>query len=157
MNKDSTTDLDTITISAGQDMSSVNLGDLDLTIPALDTIDISTLNSGFTGSTFSGPYTINTIGNSSLNYNYTTNWAPMISSAQGSNQLDVKGDANFEGDIKWKGRSIGDMLEKIESRLAILTPDPKKLEHFEALKKAYENYKTLERLCQLEEKDDEQQ
>ena len=66
--------------------------------------------------------------------------------------LEVNGDANFEGDIKWRGRSLGDMLKSIEDRLAILTPDPAKLEHFEALKKAYDHYKTLEALCILPDK-----
>lgn len=63
-----------------------------------------------------------------------------------SYDLEVKGDANFEGDIKLKGKSIGKMLEKIEDRLAILQPDPAKLEKYESLRKAYEHYKTLERL-----------
>ena len=61
--------------------------------------------------------------------------------------LSVTGDATFEGDIKWKGRSLGKLLETIEDRLSILQePDPKKLEKYAALKKAYEHYKTLERL-----------
>ena len=60
--------------------------------------------------------------------------------------LQVTGDADFEGDIKWKGRSLGKMLEGIEDRLAILQPDPAKLEKFEALKKAYDHYKLLEKL-----------
>lgn len=77
--------------------------------------------------------------------NITTSATPSIS---------VSGDANFDGDIKWKGRSLGDMLETIENRLSILVPDPEKLEHFEALKKAYEHYKTLEALCQLPTKED---
>lgn len=68
--------------------------------------------------------------------------------------LHVEGDAEFKGDIKWKGRSLGDMLETIERRLAILKPDPEKLEHFEALRKAYEHYKTLEALCDLPKKED---
>lgn len=56
-------------------------------------------------------------------------------------------DAEFEGDIKWKGRSLGKLLEKIEDRLAILQePDSEKLEKFAALKKAYDNYKLLEKL-----------
>ena len=56
-------------------------------------------------------------------------------------------DAEFEGDIKWKGRSLGKLLEKIEDRLAILQePTPEKLEKFAALKKAYEHYKFLEKL-----------
>lgn len=65
-----------------------------------------------------------------------------------SNSLDVKGNANFEGDLKIKGKSILETLEKIESRLAILQPDPAKLEKYEALRKAYEHYKLLEKLVQ---------
>jgi hypothetical protein len=41
------------------------------------------------------------------------------------------------------------MLTTIEKRLAILTPDPAKLEHFAALQKAYQHYKTLEALCEV--------
>ena len=65
----------------------------------------------------------------------------------GSTGLKVTSDAEFDGDIKWKGRSLGKMLETIEDRLAIIQdPDPKKLEKFAALKKAYDNYKLLEKL-----------
>jgi hypothetical protein len=39
------------------------------------------------------------------------------------------------------------MIEKIQERLAILVPDPHKLEKFAALKAAYENYLLLEKLC----------
>jgi hypothetical protein len=46
-------------------------------------------------------------------------------------------------------------METLEKRLAILQPDPEKLEHFDALQKAYEHYKTLEALCQLPKKDKE--
>jgi hypothetical protein len=69
--------------------------------------------------------------------------------------LHVTSDAKFDGDIKWKGRSLGDMLASIEKRLAILTPDPAKLEHFEALQKAYQHYKTLEALCEIPETKDD--
>ena len=61
--------------------------------------------------------------------------------------LRVTGEAEFDGDIKWKGRSLGSLLEKIEDRLAILQPDPEKLEKFAALKASYEHYKLLEALC----------
>jgi hypothetical protein len=67
--------------------------------------------------------------------------------------LNVKGDADFEGDVKIKGVSLAKTLEDINSRLAILVPDPAKLEHFEALKKAYNHYKMLEALCDLPTKD----
>jgi len=66
--------------------------------------------------------------------------------------LHVTSDAEFDGDIKWKGRSLGDLLMTIEKRLSILVPDPEKLEHFEALQKAYKHYKTLEALCETPSK-----
>jgi hypothetical protein len=50
-------------------------------------------------------------------------------------------------DITLGGKSLKDFMAKMEERLAILVPDPKKLEKFEALKKAYEHYKTMESLC----------
>ena len=61
--------------------------------------------------------------------------------------LHVSGDAEFEGNVKIKGRDIIKLFEKIEDRLAILAdPDPKKLEKFAALKKAYDHYKLMEKL-----------
>ncbi len=42
--------------------------------------------------------------------------------------LKVNGDANFDGDITVKGRSITQTLEKIEERLAILPPPNLELE-----------------------------
>ena len=69
--------------------------------------------------------------------------------------LHVSGSAEFDGDVKIKGVSIAKILEDIQSRLAILQPDPAKLEHFAALKKAYEHYKTLEALCELPKEDKE--
>jgi len=128
----------------------------------LTTADISTLNnmnyttsgfhgsygnvvisSGGTGSATTNPYTTNTTGS----YLYSTGAGTQWSTITPSSNLNVKGDAEFEGDIKWKGRSLGKLMEKIEDRLAILQePDPEKLEKFAALKKAYDHYKTLERL-----------
>lgn len=51
-----------------------------------------------------------------------------------------------DGDLIVKGKNIGEIIDKIEKRLSILVPDPKKLEKYEALKKAYEHYKLLESL-----------
>ena len=52
------------------------------------------------------------------------------------------------------GGKMRERLEAIEARLNILVPDPAKLEKYEALQKAYEHYKTMERLCVEEEGDD---
>ena len=53
-----------------------------------------------------------------------------------------------DGDIKWNGRSLGNLLEKIEDRLAILVdPTPERLERFAALREAYDAYKLIDTLC----------
>lgn len=67
--------------------------------------------------------------------------------------IQVKGDAEFDGDIKVQGKSLNAWMETMEKRLAILVPNPKKLKQYEALQKAYKHYKMLEALC--EEQDDE--
>ena len=54
--------------------------------------------------------------------------------------LEVKGDANFEGNVTIKGKSIADSLERIEERLAILRPNEDleaKWENLRGLRKAY--------------------
>jgi len=129
------------------------------TIPALTTIDISSLSSLWNppsgNITISAPNAGSILTSAGSNGSYWGNTgAYSIHSTNPKSALEVTGDANFEGDIKWKGRSLGDMLETIERRLGILVPDPEKLEHFEALKKAYEHYKTLEALCTVPKKDD---
>ena len=114
----------------------------------------TTLNS------YAGSFNINTggAGNSTITipgggssvtvpYSYTTS----VSNTQPT--LNVTGEANFDSDVKIKGRSIVKMIEGIEKRLAILQPDPKKLEKFEALQKAYAHYKLLEALLHEEDKD----
>jgi hypothetical protein len=71
---------------------------------------------------------------------------PLINSSGTS--IQVKGDAEFDGNVKIKGHDIVKLLEKIEDRLAILIdPTPEKLEKFQALKTAYDNYKLMEKLC----------
>jgi hypothetical protein len=129
-------------------------------IDAGTTIDYSSiLNSSLTGAIGSysttspnyGNVTISTAGSNA--FFSTTNGSSWSTSANPSS-LQVTGNAEFEGDVKIKGVSITDAIDKINKRLAILVPDPAKLEHFEALKRAYENYKTLEALCELPEEDE---
>ena len=61
----------------------------------------------------------------------------------GEDGIDLKEGA----DIKIGNRSLVKFMETLEQRLAILQPDPEKLEQFAALKAAYEHYKLLEALC----------
>ena len=130
----------------------------------IDTIDLSSLNmaystigasgSNYTSSTAAGAN--GTSGN--YNYYYTTSptWSTgNVTIGSGASGLHVTSDAEFDGDIKWKGRSLTKLLESIEDRLAILqNPDPKKLEKFAALKKAYDHYKLMEKLVGEIEDDD---
>lgn len=122
---------DTITLDVSGLENSLNFSDMSFTSGT----------AGATGSTGNFIWTTNNTG-PSFNSNYYS-----IGSVGTNSQLHVKGDAEFEGDIKIKGRSVAKTLDKIADRLAILEdPDPKKLEKYAALKKAYENYKMLERL-----------
>jgi len=103
------------------------------------TVPYLTINNGTSGTGLNyGTYQYHT--------NNTAPWVTVNPNTQGT--LDVKGDANFEGDIKFKGKSLEELFAKIEDRLAILQPDPAKLEKYEALRKAYDHYKLLEKLIQ---------
>lgn len=125
-----------------------------------DQIDISDLDINMSTITIPSPtFTGNvTIPNSSFTVGATGSAGGYLYSTAGMNGsswmtaspssgLSVKGDADFEGDVKIQGHSILHILKKLEDRLAILQePDPAKLEKYAALKKAYDHYKTLERL-----------
>jgi len=112
------------------DISTIDLNNLD-TI----TIDTSSLTGNHSNTFYSYQY-------NSGNFSF-----PQITTTGQSSGLSVKGDAEFDGDVKIQGHSILHLMKKIEDRLAILQePTPEKLEKYAALKKAYEHYKTLERL-----------
>ncbi len=125
-------------------------------IPSLNTSDIITINS--LGGSYdytnmaSGSVTIDT---SSYGFNGSTYFGNITESSSAV-KITNNGIEMPEGsDISIDGKSLKHFMDTMEKRLAILQPNPKKLEKFEALKKAYTHYKTLEALCDLEE-DDEQ-
>lgn len=60
------------------------------------------------------------------------------------NSLSVKGDADFEGEVTIKGKSLTEMFGKIEERLAILHPNPELEEKWDELKELGKRYKELE-------------
>jgi len=95
----------------------------------------------------SGSYTWTT--NSTGGYNLGTvispSWKDDYNASYNDAKLQVKGDAEFEGDVKIKGRSISEMFEKIEARLAILHPNEKLEEKWEELKKLGDAYRALEK------------
>ena len=76
----------------------------------------------------------------------STNWGnitlaePNIKGAT----LSVKGDADFEGELTIKGKSLSEMFEKIEERLAILHPNEKLEGKWDELKELGKRYRELE-------------
>jgi len=140
------------------------------TIPADQEIDLSFNNTvtinNTTANSIRSTGSIYTTNGGTGNYVYTTSPTQYyVNSAGGGSgsglyssapsSLNVKGDAEFEGKIKVNGQDLGEFMETISKRLSILVPDPKKLEHFKALQKAYDHYKTLEALCELPEEKNE--
>jgi hypothetical protein len=78
-------------------------------------------------------------------YTYDTITLGDYSIGAGNGSLDVKGDANFSGDIKLKGKSLSDVLDNIEKRLAILHPNSELEERWDELKALGERYRELEK------------
>ncbi len=109
-----------------------------ITLPSTTTIN--NLNGGYYASS-------GAVGSNYAWTNVTTTPSVNIS----SNGIDMAAGT----DIKVDGKSLKQFMDKMEERLAILVPDPSKLEKFEALKKAYEHYKLMEKLCQEEPKEEE--
>lgn len=108
------------------------------TIPFANTLTVTAVNTA-----------INTTGYLSLNGAGALNQSVMPSSILSVGKtMEVKGDINVSnGDVIIDGVSIKGLMASISERLSILTPDPAKLEKFEALKVAYQQYKLLEALC----------
>ena len=96
------------------------------------------------GGTYSSP-------NSNSRLVYTTGtsnspyWNDTLTLANGTpGVLKVQGDAEFEGDLKLKGKSLDKTLTRIEERLAILHPNEKLEEKWENLKGLRQAYMELE-------------
>ena len=94
-----------------------------------------------------------TIGNIDPGYIFTTNnttgsswnWGNITTdpNLQGTS-IQIKGDAEFDGEVTIKGKNIADMFAKIEERLAILHPNEKLEDKWDELKELGKRYKELE-------------
>ena len=127
-----------------------------------DTITIDTSNM-YSSNTITLPSTTITNGGYTIGSASST----MYTTGAGSynwNNVNASPSVNITGagidmaagtDISIDGKSLKEFMNKLEERLAILIPDPKKLEQFAALKKAYEHYKLMESLCQEQPKEQE--
>jgi hypothetical protein len=77
-----------------------------------------------------------------LNWGY--NDTISITSGGYENLLSVNGDAEIKGKLKVDGRDIGEILNKIEERLAILRPNPELESRWDELRELGERYRALE-------------
>ena len=137
------------------DVHDINFGTETISITDIQPLDLSARTmSGLSGTTL----TVGAQGSTNHTYSWNQGYSGpglFTTNNTGASQFYVKGNAEFDGDLKVDGKSLKEFMNKMEQRLAILVPDPAKLEHFEALRKAYEHYKMLERLCELPKNDDE--
>ena len=110
------------------------------TVTATDNTAIgSNLYWGLNGtSAVQGP--VITTTNTNTSWGNITLAEPAINGAT----LSVKGNADFEGEITIKGKSLTEMLDKIEERLAILHPNEKLEDKWDELKELGKRYKELE-------------
>lgn len=107
--------------------------------------DTSTYTIGDMSTTGSSGYIYTTTGTDTISIaDYANGWT-------GQQALHVKGDANFEGDIKIKGKSLVESLEKIEEKLAILHPNEELEEKWQKLRDLRKMYIELE--AEIKEKE----
>ena len=102
----------------------------------------ATISTVASGNTWPYPYVVTTgsgTGNISPGLTFSDSWRLPEQS------LHVRGDAEFEGDVKIKGKSLSETLNKIEERLAILHPNEQLESKWEELKKLGDAYRALEK------------
>jgi hypothetical protein len=141
-----TTNFDSnITINLGN--MSTTLDDYSIYPPSFSNIDWTT--TPLQASSLPQTITLSGAQGSIGGYTFTSSAsAGLWGSTSNSVKIDQDGIDLKEGtDIKIGNRSLVKFMETLEERLAILQPDPEKLEKFAALKAAYEHYKLLEALC----------
>lgn len=114
------------------------------------------LNGGYTittgaGSSGHGGYNITTgtpnvtLGGAGQILTTGTNGLTWSDWGTANSGLKVNGDAEFDGDVKIKGKSLVDMLEKIEEKLAILRPNEQLESKWDELRELRNRYKELEK------------
>jgi hypothetical protein len=122
-----------------------DLKDLAITSGSVDSwseYNISDLNATWlTGPSGSNGYAYTTTSTGTSNPWLNTNI---------SNTLSVQGDAEFDGEVTVKGRSLSEFMDSVEQRLNILRPNPALEEEWDQLRELGEQYRELER--QLTEK-----
>jgi len=86
-------------------------------------------------------------------YTYTTNTtAQPWATVNNHNTLSVRGDADFDGDVRVRGRSLAEFMEQVEQRLNILQPNPELEKEWDELRELGARYRELEQRCKEKSK-----
>ena len=114
-------------------------------------IDLDNLDLGSSGVNWNDLLN-STVTTNTGGYTYTnTSSSPWITTTDGTSTLSVKGDADFEGDVRVQGRSLAEFMDSVEQRLNILHPNPQLEQEWDQLRELGEQYRALEQ--QLLEKE----
>lgn len=120
--------------------------DSDSIDPILDILnDTITISSGHVNSNWT---TMNTIG-AQGSYTWNNTAVPWITTTD-SSTLQVKGDSDFDGDLRVQGRSLTEFMDSVEQRLNILRPNPALESEWDQLQALGNQYREMEK--QLTEK-----
>lgn len=124
-------------------MSQTNYGTTyDLFDNTMSTVTLSGSNNGYDITT--GPGTVYATNISEPAQTLTWNGINSAWTTAYDKSLKVSGDAEIDGDIKVKGKSLSEAIENIEKRLAILHPNEQLETRWEELKALGERYRELE-------------
>lgn len=94
--------------------------------------------------TFTSANITNAMASGSAGSVLASNGMGSVGWAAAHTSLQVNGDANFQGDITVKGKSIMDSLNRIEERLAILHPNNDLEQEWDKLRALRNAYMELE-------------
>lgn len=122
----------------GEDSISVNI----------DLSDIMSTSMSANGLNYQDLYSVTMPSTGGYTFTTNTTAQPWIVSTNGvDTTLSVKGDADFDGDVRVRGRSLAEFMEQVEQRLNILQPNPELEQEWDELRKLGERYRDLERQC----------
>lgn len=92
-----------------------------------------------------GASTISVVSGSGGAYVMNNGWNAASVSDIKSNAIHVNGDAVFKGNITWQDRDMREWFDSVESRLAILRPNPELEAEWSNLAELRRRYVELER------------
>jgi hypothetical protein len=126
----------------------VNSFEFDKDLPGISAQEIQPLTTAEVSALFSSNLSGSYLTSSAMgNYTWNTTVPTIVNSTWPTSITSPSPTVEITGDLVVNGKNIGNILDKIQDRLAILDePDPEKLEKHAALKKAYDHYKLMEKL-----------